>query len=278
MGTSHYSFDIILHCYVIPISCITTSSMGKEGRKNCPREEIFLLHSIFRSMLAQDIKPSRLECAKKKIRQLLQRLSCERVGLILFSGAPFVQCPLTSDYGAFHMFLDSIDVESVSSGTTSLDQAIYKAVTLFCAMPEKKNKILVVITDGEDFSSNLTGVKQKAQELGLHIFTLGIGTPQGAPIPIFDEKGRQSGVQYDEKGSIVISRLNDGILQTLSADTGAHYIHVTPDSHKDVQELVDAVCRYEKEKLEDKKVARYEEQYPYFLFISLCCFVMEWLL
>jgi len=243
----------------------------QEGR------DLFIALDISRSMLAQDVKPNRLQCARQKIKKLLSLLSCERVGLMLFSGAPFVQCPLTTDYGAFHMFLDTIDAETVSSGTTALDAAINKALTIFSSMPNKKNKLLVILTDGEDFSSSLADVKQKAKDIGLHIFTIGIGTTQGAPIPVFDEQGNHKGMQRDEKGSIVISRLNEGILRTLSQDTGAHYIKATSDDH-DLELLLEAVQRYEKEKFEDKKFARYEEQYPYFLFMSLLCFALEWIL
>lgn len=246
-------------------------SVEQEGR------DLLIALDISRSMLAQDIKPDRLQCAQQKIKKLLSMLSCERVGLMLFSGAPFVQCPLTTDYGAFHMFLDSIDAETVSSGTTALDAAINKALAVFSSMPHKKNKLLVIFTDGEDFSSNLAHVKQKAKEIGLHIFTIGIGSTQGAPIPVFDERGNHKGMQRDEKGTIVMSRLNEGILRTLSNDTGAHYIKTTTDDH-DLELLVSAVQRYDKEKFEEKKFARYEEQYPYFLFISLICFALEWIL
>ncbi len=243
----------------------------QEGR------DLFIALDISRSMLAQDIKPNRLTCAKQKIKRLTELLDCERVGLLLFSGSSFVQCPLTHDYGAFHMFLDTVDAETISSGTTALDQAINKVVTIFGSMPAKKNKLLVIFTDGEDFSSNLADIKQKAQAIGLHIFTIGVGTAQGAPIPLFDERGKQQGVQHDAKGAIVISRMNEGILKTLSRDTGAQYIKSTPNN-TDIERLVEIVHAYEKEKLEDKKFERSEEQYPWFLCMSFICFILEWIL
>jgi Ca-activated chloride channel family protein len=243
----------------------------QEGR------DLFIALDISRSMLAQDIKPHRLACAKEKIKRLTELLDCERAGLLLFSGSSFVQCPLTQDYSAFHMFLDTVDAETISSGTTALDQAINKVISIFSSMPAKKNKLLVIFTDGEDFSSNLSGIKQKAQEIGLHIFTIGVGTTQGAPIPLFDEHGKHKGVQHDAKGAIVISRINEGILKTLSRDTGAQYIKATAD-HSDVERLVAAVHAYEKEKLEDKKFERSEEQYPWFLLVSFICFLIEWIL
>lgn len=245
--------------------------IAQEGR------DLFIALDISRSMLAADCKPNRLACAKAKIKALVQKLACERVGLILFSGSTFVQCPLTTDYATFYTFLEHVDVETISSGTTALDQAIKRSLTAFKALPDRKNKLLVVVTDGEDFSSNLAGVKQEAQEANLHIFTLGIGTPEGAPIPLFNDKGKPAGHQLDKKGTVVISRLNEGILSTLAHDSGGTYIRMSKDD-QDVTSVIKSVTAFDKEKLEDKKISAYQEQYPYFLAVSFICFALEWLL
>jgi Ca-activated chloride channel family protein len=251
---------------------IKEHTVAQQGR------ELFIALDISRSMLAQDVKPNRLARAKEKIKKLVSLFSCERVGLLLFSGSPFVQCPLTSDYAAFDLFLDAVDVETVSSGTTALDAAIHKIIQLFHAMPSKKNKLLVIFTDGEDFSSNLAGVKEQARKLGLHIFTIGVGTAQGAPIPIIDEHGNQRGVERDEKGAVVMSALNEGILNALAADTGGKYIRMSVDNDDDLASLARTVRSYEKEQFEDKKISNLQEQYPYFLAVSFLCFIIEWLL
>lgn len=244
----------------------------QEGR------DLFIALDISRSMLARDCDPYRLAFAKEKIKKLVHMLSCERVGLILFSGSTFVQCPLTSDHAAFFMFLDQIDVETISSGTTAIDQAIKQALRSFSEMPDRKNKLLVLFTDGEDFSSNLAGIKRDATAAGLHIFTLGVGTPEGAPIPLFDDHGKQTGHQVDKKGNVVISRLNEGILHALASDSGGTYIRLIRESGTDLQVLVNKVYAYEKEKIEEKKISTLEEQYPYFLIVSFLCFLFEWLL
>lgn len=243
----------------------------QEGR------DILIALDISRSMLAQDLKPNRLEFAKAKIKKLLSMIPSERVGLMLFAGDTFVQCPLTKDHAAFYMFLDAVDAESISSGTTALDNAIFKALGIFKQMKERKNKLFVMLTDGEDFSSSLADVKKQAQDMHLTIFTLGVGTPEGAPVPVLDAHGRQIGVQKDTKGSVVISRLNEGILRTLAEDTGGVYLSITP-SDDDLKTLVNYVRKYEKERFEDTKVARLEEQYPYFLAVSLLAFLIEWML
>lgn len=246
-------------------------SVEQEGR------DLFIALDISRSMLAQDCAPDRISCAKKKIKALLNCLKCERVGLILFSGSTFVQCPLTTDYGAMLMFLDQIDVETISSGTTALDGAIKQAIAAFNVMPDRKNRLLVIFTDGEDFSHDLAAVKREAERIGMHIFTVGVGTAQGAPIPLFDTQGKQIGHQRNEQGSVVISQLNEPILQSIALDSGGSYIKMT-DGDGDMRAVCAQVIRFEKERFQDKKVAFFEQQYPYFVAISFICFLLEWLI
>ncbi len=243
----------------------------QEGR------DLFIALDISRSMLASDCKPNRLACAKAKIKQLLKALSCERVGLILFSGASFVQCPLTTDYGAFALFLDQIDAETISSGSTALDRAIKKALSAFQSLPERTHKLLVLVTDGEDFSHDLVDVRRQAHESSMHIITLGIGTAQGAPVPCFDERGNPKGHQKDAQGAVVISHLNEAMLQAIAQESGGQYIRSTSDD-ADIKKIVQVVSLYEKNKMEDRTVSCYEEQYPWFIAVSLLCFCVEWLL
>lgn len=243
----------------------------QEGR------DLYIALDISRSMLATDCNPDRLTFAKEKIKRLVKKLSCERVGLILFSGSAFVQCPLTSDYSAFYLYLDAVDAELISSGTTALDQAIRQALTSFASTPDRKSKLLVLFTDGEDFSHNLHDIKQEAVEAQLSIFTIGIGTPEGAPVPLFDAHGRLVGHQKDLHGGVVISRLNEGILRTLSQDAGGSY-HRATEGDDDIAAFVRAVHAFDKEQLAERKHSRYEDQYHYFLLISFICFVLEWLL
>jgi Ca-activated chloride channel homolog len=243
----------------------------QEGR------DLYVGLDISRSMLAADCHPNRLLYAKEKIKQMMKKLSCERVGLILFSGSAFIQCPLTSDYSAFYLYLDSVDAELISSGSTALDQAIRVALTSFESTPQRKSKLLVLFTDGEDFSRNLADIKQQAKDNGLSIFTVGIGTPEGAPVPLFDPHGNNIGHQKDAQGNVVISRLNEGMLHSLSSDAGGEYIRAT-DNNDDITALVKTVQSFEKEQLGEQKVSQHEDQYPYFLVISFICFVLEWLL
>jgi Ca-activated chloride channel homolog len=243
----------------------------QEGR------DLYIALDISRSMLATDCTPDRLTFAKEKIKRLVKKLSCERVGLILFSGSAFVQCPLTSDYSAFFLYLDAVDAELISSGTTALDQAIQQALTSFSSTPDRKSKLLVLFTDGEDFSHNLHDIKEQAIEAQLSIFTIGVGTPEGAPVPLFDPHGKLIGHQKDKQGGVVISRLNEGILHTLSQDAGGSYNRAT-ESDDDIAAFIRAVHAFDKEQLAERKHSRYEDQYHYFLLVSFICFILEWLL
>lgn len=239
--------------------------------------DLFIALDVSRSMLVRDCPPNRLECAKAKIKSLVKGLSSERVGLIIFSGTAFIQCPLTADYGAFFMFLDQVDVETIASGTTALDKVIVKALGAYSEMESRKTKLLVIFTDGEDFSTHLQQVKQHAHDQQLHIFAIGVGTTQGAPIPFMDDHGKQVGHIKDNKGSVVISHLNEEVLYNVARDSGGTYVHLT-ENDADIKSMIGHVQSFEKEELGDKKFATLEEQYPYFLLVSFICFILEWLL
>jgi Ca-activated chloride channel family protein len=269
---------MIIGCSALFLALLQPQWDKKEETVEQEGRDLFIGLDISRSMLAQDLTPDRLTFAKQKIKKLIKKLSCERVGLILFSGSTFVQCPLTTDYGAFHLFLDQIDVETISSGSTAIDEAIKQALAAFSRGADRKHKLLVLFTDGEDFSSNLTKVKQDAVNAGMHIFAIGVGTADGAPIPLFDARGNQQGHQVDKKGKVVITRLNEGILYNLAQDSGGTYLRAQPDSDTDIDALVRNVEMFEKERMDDKKISKFHEQYPYFVGVSFICFLLEWLL
>ncbi len=250
---------------------IKEETLEQQGR------DVLIALDISRSMLAQDCSPNRLAYAKEKITQLVGTLACDRVGLIIFSGAALTYCPLTTDYNAFFMMLKELDTETVASGTTALDQALKQALEIIKRAPSKKHKLLILFTDGEDFSSDLAGIKQEALQLGLQIVTVGLGTTVGAPIPLYDNNGTLSGYQKDDKDNVVISRLNEGILQVLARDSGGKYLQATSDTH-DITQLKQWVEQFEKEHFDDKHIQAYEERYYYFTGLGLLLLLLEWLL
>ena len=225
--------------------------VAQEGR------DLLIAIDISRSMLAQDLKPNRLEFAKAKIKKLLYNLSCERVGLI--------------------MFLDKLDVDTVSSGTTAIDQAVKEGLRAFQSDQTKKTKLLVIFTDGEDFSTDLQGVKDKAKEERLSICTVGVATPHGAPVPIIDKDDKQTGWEKDDQGNVIMSCLNENLLMNLAQQAGGKYVRAV-QSDDDIKLLIHTINKFEKDTFDDKTYESLQEQYPYFIVISFLCFALEWIL
>lgn len=243
----------------------------QEGR------DILIAVDISRSMLARDVEPNRLEFVKAKIKKIISNLSCERVGLIIFSGKAVLQCPLTTDYAAFFMFLDGLSVEMISSGTTNIEEALLKALEVFKSMETRQTKLLCIFTDGEDFSTDLQKTTSNLHEHGLVALTMGVGTLLGAPVPIVDIDGNYVGFEQDSSGSVIMSRLNEDLLRELANKTGGSYI-ATSKNDQDVQKLIQVVETFEKNTFGELSVIKFQEQYPYFVAVSFLCYLLEWLL
>lgn len=247
------------------------NTVVQEGR------DLLIVLDISRSMLAQDLKPSRLEFTKLKIRNLLNKLSFERVGLMLFSGSAFLQCPMTSDYSAFLMFLDQVDVETIASGTTSIDKALQKSINVFSRISNRKNKLVLLATDGEDFSTQLKSVKRLAKEQDIKVIAWGIGTTDGAPVPKIDSYGRQVGHETEQDGTVAMTKLDEKKLKDLTEFLSGDYVKSTLND-SDLNRTVKFINKFEKEKFTDKKISMYEDQYPWLLGVAWIFLVLEWLL
>lgn len=243
----------------------------QEGR------DLVIVLDISRSMRATDFKPNRLDFAKMKIHTLLSRMESERVALVLFSGAAFVQCPFTADKSAFLMFLEQVSVEAIASGTTSLDKALLKSLELFAPYKERKNKLVLLVTDGEDFSHDLSMVKSQARNLGIKLLAYGVGSVEGAPIPILDMAGRPHGFEQNPDGSVALSRLNESLLKEITKDLSGHYVKATQND-RDLDALMGIVSTYEKEKTEDRTLSMFEDHYHYFLAAAGIFLGVEWML
>lgn len=247
--------------------------------ENIPQEgrDLLVLLDISKSMRAEDLKPSRLDFVKLKIKSLLEQFDCERVGLILFSGSAFLQCPMTHDYGAFSIFLDQVDVETIASGTTAIDSALLRAISVFEDADDRKNKIVLLATDGEDFSLDLERVKAKARSSGVTIVTYGVGSTGGAPIPTFNQFGQKTGHEKENDGNIAISKLDEEKLNSLAKDVGGLYVRYSYGD-EDIETITSYVRRFEQEKYDDKKTSFYDEKYPWFTGAAFVCLALEWIL
>jgi Ca-activated chloride channel family protein len=269
---------LLLACLISLFIALLRPQWGeKENTVIQEGRDIVILLDVSRSMLAQDLKPNRLEFAKTKIKNVLESLSFERVGLIIFSANAYVQCPLTADHGALLMFLENVDAESISAGTTALDTALLKAIDVFNESKGRKNKLVLLLSDGEDFSQNLENAKKWIQDLGLSIFALGIGTPQGAPVPIIDASGAIKGSEVDAQGKPVLTRLNETLLASISKELGGSYMRAEYDDN-DIASIKNYLHAFEKEKFDETKITSKEERYPLFLGFSFLCLLLEWIL
>ncbi|MCX5895928.1 MAG: VWA domain-containing protein [Proteobacteria bacterium] len=237
--------------------------------------DILIAIDVSQSMLAEDIKPSRLERAKRKVYDLAQMLEGDRIGLIAFAGTSFVQCPLTLDYGAFKIFLDYLNPDLIPVPGTAIGNAIRKAVTSF-NQHERTSKALIIITDGEDHEGNPLETAQEAKKQGIRIFTIGVGQEGGAPIPMKDGSG---GFKKDERGEMVLSRLDETTLQKIALETGGSYVRsVTGDMDLDKIYREDIKGKVEKKELRSTRKKRWEERFPWFIFIAAVLLSLEFFL
>ena len=234
--------------------------------------DILIAIDTSNSMLAEDVKPNRLERSKLAVKDLIKKLRGDRVGLIAFAGSAFLQCPLTVDYSGFMLSLDSIDVETIPKGGTSLTSAIKTALDSYEG--GKKHKILVIITDGEDHEGNLVELAEKAKEKGIKIFTIGIGTKEGELIPVTDESGNVSFLK-DKKGNVVKTRLDEATLQKIALNTGGSYVKATSTEFGLDLIYEEKLSKMEKREIEDKMVKKYKERFQIPLFIALLLLCIE---
>ncbi|HIM11040.1 TPA: VWA domain-containing protein [Candidatus Poribacteria bacterium] len=229
------------------------------------------------SMLAEDIKPNRLLKAKHGISQLVSKLQGDRVGLVAFAGSSFVQCPLTTDYEALRTFLLAFDVDTISQGGTEFRDAIETAMSVF-DQDETKYKVLIFFSDGEDHGKEAIETAKIAHDQGVRIFCVGLGSSRsGSPIPVVSKNKKLEGYKRGQNGNLIVTTLNDKMLQDLALTTGGNYYQATP-SGREIKELYTDLSSLEKRKFRQKKTTHYEERFQYFLGLALILLVLEqWL-
>lgn len=235
------------------------------------REGIDLVIAIdtSRSMLSTDVKPNRLARAKLAVQDLLSRLRGDRVALVAFAGAAFVQCPLTLDYGAFASSLDAVDVGIIPRGGTSLTAALDVSLEAFEGR-QANHQALVVITDGEDHEGDVKAATKRAADRGVAVYTVGIGTTEGELIP-----GESGGFVKDRSGQVVKSRLDESTLQQIAVDTGGVYLHATGPSMGLTELYDDYIAKKEKRELESTLEKRFEQRFQIPLALAVALLLVE---
>lgn len=231
--------------------------------------EIMIVLDVSNSMLAEDYSPNRLERAKLAISRLVDKLRDERIGLIVFAGNSFVQLPITTDYVSAKMFLNSISTESVPVQGTAMGEAIATAMKSF-SLQSEKSRAVIVITDGENHEDDPVEAARQAAELGVRVFTIGVGSPEGKPIPFEGE------LLKDKNGEIVVTRLDESILKDV-ADAGNGLYVRAGTSEFGLNPVIAEIKKMEDEKYSSIVFEEYDEQFMNFFAIALIFFVLEML-
>lgn len=224
--------------------------------------DVIFAIDVSKSMLAEDVAPSRLEKGKQLVSQIINNLGNDRIGIIAYSGSAFPVLPITSDYNVGKMFLQTMNPGMISSQGTSIDQAITLATT-FIEKKDKTNKLLIIITDGEDHSEAAEEAAEEAKKLGLKIITVGVGTENGGTIPL-KVNGEVQSLQRDQNNEVVVTKRNEEILKRIAKSAGGGYID--GNSTKNVLEYIkNALDNIQKTEFESTQIADFKSQFQWFL-------------
>jgi len=235
--------------------------------------QVMVALDVSHSMLAEDLKPNRLIRAKQEISDLMTRFYLNHeIGLVLFSGASFIQFPLTSDYDTARSFLDHAQPGVISRPGTVIGEAIQTAMSGFDAK-RKSQKVIVIMTDGEDHETNPLSVAQEVAKEGAIIYTIGFGSAQGAPIPEFIE-GTLTGYKKDQQGNVVLSKLDDTTLRQIAQATNGRYFTAQADG-SELDELVGDLKRLQTERLESRFQTTKIERFQWFLFVAVLALLVR---
>jgi Ca-activated chloride channel family protein len=235
---------------------------------------IFLVDTSL-SMLAEDIKPNRLEKAKFEIETFIRNLRGDRVGMVTFAGSGFLQTPLTLDHAAFLLFLDAVQVGFLPDPGTSLLQAVQLAIRAF-PQKELKYKALILFSDGEDHEGGIEKIIEEAKQANVRIYCIGLGSKEGEPIPLRNEKGERSGFKKDRNGQMVLTRLNQPLLERLAKETGGVYLPATP-GEKEVEVILKHLRGWGEQQFAEKMIVEREDQYQIFLILAFFLLLGEML-
>lgn len=269
---SNFKSSLKLLFFLLGLTFLTLGLVNpKMGTKleTVKREGVDIVFAVdvSKSMLAEDIAPNRLEKAKRLVSEIINQLASDRIGIIAYAGQAFPQLPITTDYGAAKMFLQSMNTDMLTSQGTAINEAIELAMTYYDD-EEQTNRVLFIISDGEDHSegSTLEAVEDAADE-GIRIFTVGVGKAKGAPIPI-KRNGVVESLKKDAQGEVVITKLNEGILEDIASEGNGEYIN-GENTEEAVEQIKEQLLQMDKKEFEAKQFAEFKDQFQWFLGLGL---------
>jgi Ca-activated chloride channel family protein len=280
---SSFKSSLKLMFFLLGITFLTLGLVNpKIGTKleTVKREGVDIVFAVdvSKSMLAEDIAPNRLEKAKRLVSEIINQLASDRIGIIAYAGQAFPQLPITTDYGAAKMFLQNMNTDMLTSQGTAINEAIELATTYYDD-EEQTNRVLFIISDGEDHSEGTTlNAVEDAVEAGIQIFTIGVGKSKGAPIPI-KRNGVVESLKKDRQGEVVITKLNEVVLQDIASEGNGEYIDGT-NTGDAVEQIKEILIQMDKTEFEAKQFAEYKDQFQWFLgagllFLFLDVFILD---
>lgn len=234
--------------------------------------DIVFALDVSKSMLAEDVRPNRLAKAKQIISRTLDQLISDRVGIIIYAGQAYPQLPITTDYGAARLFLQTVDTDIIPSQGTAIADALELATRYFDD-ENQKNRVLVILSDGEDHEKGFEDAAEEAADKGIKIYTIGIGTEKGSPIPEM-RSGVNIGYKRDRSGEVVVSRLNRQNLQQIAELGDGSYLGGT-NTRETVNSIIETIEQMEKKEFESQVFADHKDQFQWFLGLALLLLILD---
>lgn len=242
--------------------------------------DIAICLDVSNSMMAEDIQPNRLERSKRVVTNLISGLTGDRVSLVVYAGTSFVQMPLTNDYSAMKLFLDQVSCDMIASQGTAIGDAIERGMETFgYGDPDRpwevnKGRAILVISDGENHEDDAVGAAKEAAKAGVKVCTIGMGLPEGAPIPEYNPRGRTNNYKRDKNGSIIMTQLNEPMLREVAAAGNGVYVRAS-NAGSGLSEISSLIAGLEKEEFGEAVFSSYESRYAYPLTAGLLCLLAE---
>ena len=234
--------------------------------------DIVFAIDVSKSMLAEDVAPNRIEKSKQLVTQIINNLASDRIGIIAYAGKAFPQLPITTDYAAAKMFLQSMNTDMLSSQGTAIDEAIQLSRNYFDD-EEQTNRVLIIISDGEDHNDLSSDVAEAASEEGIIIYTIGVGSEKGGPIPL-KRNGVVMSYKKDQNNETVITKLNSETLRLIAKEANGEYLDGTTTAAV-VEQIRDILNAMDKKEFEAKEFAEYKDQFQWFLVFSLLFLILD---
>ncbi|TVZ26232.1 Ca-activated chloride channel family protein [Gillisia sp. Hel_I_86] len=266
-------FSLLLLAFVFLILALVNPKIGTK-METVTREGVDIVFAIdvSKSMEAEDVAPNRLEKSKQLVTQIINNLASDRIGIIAYAGSAFPQLPITTDYASAKMFLQAMNTDMVSSQGTAIKEAIELSSTYFNE-EDQTSKVLFIISDGEDHEGDIGNVAKEAADKGIRIFTIGVGSLKGGPIPI-KRNGVVQTYKKDQNGETVITKLNEATLKEIADDANGEYIQGNV-TNEVLEKVTESLQKLDKTEFEAKQFADYQSQFQWFLGLAILLLLLD---